>query len=281
MLYGLILILAMNIPRLPLAAILLALASSGAFAQTPAPKLLISEDFESTPVGEIPKGFTKNGPVAVADDFAHSGKKSLRIEPIAKGARTITKTGPEIAALGGQFWGRLYFKVKLPTPLPVIPEGKTTAGIHTTFVSGKATSPLFNDRIETRMMGTSFSTAGTFSWLYNVQPSGGRKEFGVSTKTKYKYTDEWTLAEWSVDNTTQSYHFFINGQEVTEIAVSKGAGQFEGAELPATYENLTFGWLNYQAATEPGFTVWIDDLAISKERIGPVATAGAVTATKK
>ncbi len=263
----------MNLLRPPLAITLLALASSGVFAAPPAPKLILSEDFESTPVGEIPKGFTKSGPVAVSDDTAHSGKKSLRIEPVAKGARTITKTGPEIAALGGSFWGRLYFKVKLPAPLPVIPEGKTTGSIHTTFVSGKATSPLFNDPIETRLMGTSYGTAGTFSWLYNVQPRGGRKEFGVGTKTKCKYTDEWTLAEWSVDNTTQSYHFFINGQEVTEIAVSKGAGKFEGAELPATYENLTFGWLNYQPAIEPGFTVWIDDLAVSKERIGPTTAA--------
>jgi hypothetical protein len=271
----------MNHLPLPLAVSLLTFTFTGAFAQTSAPKLLLSEDFESTPVGETPKGFTKNGPVAVADDFAHSGKKSLRIEPIAKGARTITKTGPEIAALGGQFWGRLYFKVKQPTPLPAIPEGKTTASIHTTFVSGKATSPLFNDPIETRMMGTSYSTAGTFSWLYNVQPRTGRKEFGVGTKTKYKYTDDWTLAEWSVDNTTQSYHFFINGQEVSEIAVSKGAGKFEGAELPATYENLTFGWLNYQPATEPGFTVWIDDLALSKERIGPVAASGATEKPRK
>ena len=260
----------MHTLRLPLLITVLGVIASATFAETPAAKLLLSEDFESTPDGEVPKGFTKNGPVAVSEDTAHSGRKSLRIEPIAKGARTITKQGPEIAALGGQFWGRLYFKVKLPAPLPAIPEGKTTASIHTTFVSGKATSPLFNDRIETRMMGTSSSTAGTFSWLYNVQPSGGRKEFGVGTKTKYKYTDEWTLAEWSVDNATQSYRFFINGQEVTEIAVSKGAGKFEGAELPAVFESLTFGWLNYQAATEPGFTVWIDDLALSKERIGPL-----------
>lgn len=270
----------MKIKSLSRTLVLLFLAAPVAFAGTLPPKLILAEDFETTPVGEVPKGFTKNGPVAVVDDVAHSGKKSLRVEPIVKGARTITKQGPEIAALGGQFWGRLYFKVKLPTPLPAIPEGKTTASIHTTFVSGKATSPLFNDPIEIRMMGTSFSTAGTFSWLYNVQPLKGRKEFGVSTKTRYKYTDEWTLAEWSVDNATQSYHFFINGQEVTEIAVNKGAGQFEGAEIPATFDSLTFGWLNYQPATE-GFTVWIDDIALSKERIGATGVAGAPGTLKK
>jgi hypothetical protein len=240
--------------------------AAAVFAETP--KLIISEDFEDVPVGETPKGFIKKGALGVVDDVAHSGKKSLRIEPAVKGGRTLTKTGPELAALGGQFWGRLYFKVKLPSPLPFLPEGKTSAGIHTTLVSGKATSPLFNDPIEVRFMGNSTNMSGTYSWMYNVQPSK-RREFGVGAKTRSKYSDEWTLAEWSVDNATQSYHFYINGQEVADIAVSKGAGKFEGAELPAVYDSLTFGWLNYQAAAGEGFTVWIDDLALGKSRIGP------------
>jgi hypothetical protein len=154
--------------------------------------------------------------------------------------------------------------------LPLVPEGKKTASIHTTFVSGKAASPLFNDPIEVRLMGCSTNMTGTYAWMYNVQTSK-RGEFGVGAKTRSKYSDEWTLAEWSVDNATQSYHFYINGQEVTDIAVSKGAGKFEGAELPAVYDSLTFGWLNYQAAAGEGFTVWIDDLALSKSRIGPTS----------
>ncbi len=244
------------------------LASAVVFAE--APKLIISEDFENVAVGDAPKGFVKKGALGVVDDVSHSGKKSLRIEPATKGGRTLTKTGPELAALGGQFWGRFYFKVKLPSPLPFVPEGKKTASIHTTFVSGKASSPLFNDPIEVRLMGCSTNMTGTYAWMYNVQ-TAKRGEFGVGAKTRSKYSDEWTLAEWSVDNATQSYHFYINGQEVTDIAVSKGAGKFEGAELPGAYDSLTFGWLNYQAAAGEGFTVWIDDLALSKSRVGPTS----------
>ena len=259
---------AMNIPSSPVAIALLVLAASGSFAQSPAPKLLLSEDFESTPASEIPKGFTKSGAVSVSEDTAHSGKKSLRMEPAIKGARTITKQGPELAAIGGQFWGRLYFKVKLPSPLPVIPEGKTSAAIHTTLVSGKATSPLLNDPIEVRLLGTSTDMTGAFKYLYNVQPKQGRKEFGASGKARFHYTDQWTLAEWYVDNATQTYQLFINGEEITEVALHKGAGQFAGAEIPAIFDSLTFGWRNYQPASGEGFTVWIDDLALSKERIG-------------
>ncbi len=242
-------------------------AVSEAFAES-APKLLLSEDFESTPVGVIPQGYTKTGAVSVVDDVAHSGKKSLRMEAAPKGARKITKTGPEIAALGGQHWGRLYFKVKLPLPTPVVPEGKPSGIIHSTLVSGQATSPLANDPIEVRMLGTILNANGTFKYLFNVQPKK-RPEFGTGAKTPVHVTDEWTLAEWSVDYATQSFRFFLNGQEIPEMAVKKGEGQFAGAEIPAVFESLSFGWTNYQPAAAEGFTAWMDDIALAKERIGP------------
>ncbi len=246
--------------------------SAAAFAQSPsAPALILSEDFESTPVGQIPAGFTKSGAVAVAEDVAHSGRHSLRIEPAERGPRRITKQGPEIAALGGEHWGRLYFKVKLPTPAPVVPEGKKFAVIHSTLVGGKATSPLFNDPIEVRVLDTVLGPNGTFQWIYNVQPKQ-RPEFATGSKYRFHYTDEWTLAEWYVDHATQTYQVFINGEEVPECTLHKGAGKFEGAEIPAAFESLSFGWNNYQAAAE-GFTMWVDDIALSKKRIGPTPAA--------
>jgi hypothetical protein len=255
---------------LPVSLALLFLASGRLCAQS---DLIVSEDFESTPVGQIPQGFTKTGAIAVADDSAHSGHHALRIEPATKGGRFITLKGPKLAALGGQFWGRLYFKVKQPSPLPVVPEGKTSAAIHTTLVAGRTTSPLANDPIEVRLLGTITDMTGAFRYLYNVQPFKGRKEFGVTSKTKFHYTDEWTLAEWHVDNTTQTYELFINGEEIKDVALHKGAGQFEGVELPAAFDSLSVGWTNYQAASGEGFTTWIDDLALGKKRIGPTAAA--------
>jgi hypothetical protein len=248
----------------------LALSAVEVYGQSSSPKIILSEDFESTAVGEIPKGFTKTGAVGVVDDVAHSGKKSLRIEPATRGARVITLTGEKLTALGGEHWGRLYYKVKLPAPTPVIPEGKTSGLIHSTIVSGKATSPLANDPIEVRMLGTILNMNGTFKYIFNVQPKQ-RKEFGASAKTSLKFTDEWTLAEWYVDNATQSYRLFVNGEEVPELAIHKGEGQYAGAEIPAVFESLSFGWNNYQAAAgdpSQGFTAWIDDIALGKERVG-------------
>jgi hypothetical protein len=238
------------------------------FAQS---EVVLIEDFEGTAAGAIPNGYTKNGAVGVVEDVAHSGKKSLKIEAATRGARRITKQGPEIAALGGEHWGRLYFKVQLPTAAQVIPEGKKFAVIHSTLVSGKATSPLFNDPIEVRPLDTVLGSNGQFQWIYNVQPQK-RPEFATGSKYRFTYTSDWTLAEWHVDHATQTYECFINGEEVKEITLHKGAGKFEGAEIPATFESLSFGWNNYQPA-EPGFVAWIDDIALSKKRIGPLASA--------
>ena len=47
----------------------------------------------------------------------------------------------------------------------------------------------------------------------------------------------------------------------------KGPKNFENAEIPAAMESITFGWWNYQAAGK-GFVAWIDDIALSKDRLG-------------
>lgn len=246
-----------------------------------APNVLLSLDFEATPVGEIPVGFTKKGAVGVAEDAAHSGKRSLRMDAATRGARSITKDGDLMQALGGQHWGRLYFKVKQPVPKVTVPEGKKFAVIHSTLVSGTAQSPLFSDPIEVRMLGNCLGPNGTFQYIYNVQPKK-RPEFANGSKYDYHFTDEWTLAEWFIDHATQTYRLYINGTEMEKPAVNKGAGQFEGAEIPAVFESLTFGWNNYQPAGEgEGFVVWMDDIALGKERIGSRVIPSAPTGQKK
>jgi hypothetical protein len=231
----------------------------------PASPILV-EDFESTEVGKLPAGFKAAGAVAVADDFAHTGKKSLRIEAAPRGARRMTLQGDKVAALGGTFWGRLYYRVQTPFPLP--PTGGQSV-VHSTMVAGTALSPEFKDQIEVRMLDTVMNRQGMHQYIYNVQPKG-RAEFGKGSRYLYQYTNDWTLAEWSVDHATQSYHLYINGQEITGVAKNNGAGIFKGTEIPEVFQSLSFGWNNYQQV-EKGFVMWIDDLALGKERIGPRA----------
>jgi hypothetical protein len=228
-------------------------------------KLLLSEDFESTPVGQIPNGFTRNGSAEVVDDVSYNGTKSMRLNPTTRGSRGITLKGDILKEIGGTFWGRLYFKVKLPAPVPPT-TGRSTV-IHSTLVMGAASSPLFHDPIEVRMFNTVVNRTGKFEYLYNVQPSGGRREFSHSTGYDYQYSDQWTLVEWYIDYDTQTFRLFINGEEIKKASFSNGAGNFQNSEIPPVFTALTFGWNNYQAA-DPPFTTWIDHIALSKERIG-------------
>jgi len=251
------------------AAALLGIAVSGCATtgQEPAPGVVVAENFESTAPGAIPAGFSKTGEVAVEVGIAHSGSHALRIEPAVKGGRYITLDPDKVAALGGTHWGRLYFKVKTPTPMPT---GKL---IHATFVDGKATSPLANDLIDVRLATLLFYPTGDFKYFYNVQPPKARAEFGPRSETLQKFNDDWTLLEWHTDYATQTYAFFVNGKEVADIGQHKGAGNYEGLEIPAAFQTLSFGFTNYQPATGDGFTVWIDDIAVGKKRLGPVPGA--------
>ncbi len=255
--------------KIAFATVALGLVVSGCAIQpqTSAPGVILSDDFESTVVGAIPAGFTKTGELGVADGVAHSGKHALKIEPAVRGGRFISLAPDKVAALGGEHWGRMYYKIKTPAPLPT---GKL---IHVTFVDGKATSPLANDLVDVRLAGLLYYPTGDFKYLYNVQPPKPRPEFGPHSETLQKFNDDWTLMEWHADAATQTYQFFLNGKEVADIGQHKGAGNYEGLEIPAAFQTFSIGFTNYQPATDTGFTVWIDDIAIAKQRLGPVRGA--------
>src|SRR5882757_2314465 len=202
------------------------------------PGIIVSDDFESTSVGAIPTGFTKTGDIGVEKGVAHSGTHALQIAPAVKGGRFISLAPDKVAALGGEHWGRLYYKVKTPTPMP------TGRLIHATLVDGKGTSPLANDLIDVRLATLLFYPSGDFGYFYNVQPPNGRKEFGPKSATMQKFNDAWTLLEWHADAATQTYAFFVNGKEVTDIGQHKGAGNYEGIEIPAAFQTLSIGFTN-------------------------------------
>jgi hypothetical protein len=237
-------------------------------------KLLLYEDFETTAPGDIPKGYQKQGAVGVVNGVGHSGRRSLRVEAAANGPRRITVKGDVVTAIGGQHWGRLFYRVQLPTPMPA------NGVIHSTLVAASGKSPLHKDGIEVRFLDTIQGTTGDYGFIYNVQPSGGRPEFGKGGGRGQKFTDQWTLAEWYVDYATQTYRLFINGEEIKDIAFMKGPGQFKDAEIPEVLESLSFGWYNYQQAGA-GFVAWIDDIAIAKDRLGTRNIPPPAKASKK
>jgi hypothetical protein len=220
----------------------------------------ICEDFESTADGGVPTGWEKVGVVGAASDAAHRGARSLKIGAATSGARRMRLADSRIADLGGTHWGRLFYKVQTPAPVPA------SGVIHSTLVAWEGMSPISGTN-EVRVVDTVEDAAGHHQYLFNVQTQS-RGEFGKGSSYDFSYDGAWHCTEWYVDYSTQHYRFFLEGDELTSIGVMNGAGNFQNSELSSAYTALFVGWNNYQQAPGPGFVAWLDDLALASERIG-------------
>ena len=240
-----------------------ALAASGGSLCSPG-RYLVCEGFESMPVATnvAPAGWMRIGDVDVIADAGnvYRGARAMRVNAAASGPRRITLSGAALAALGGSHWGRIFYKVQTPAPRPA------TGVVHSTLVAGAAQSPV-SGTIEVRVVDTVENSAGRQQFLYNVQPAGGRSEFGKGSTYDWSYDGNWHCAEWHVDYATQGYHYYFDGAEVASIAITNGAGNFTNSEIPLAFTSLSVGWNNYQTST-PGFVAWFDEIALDPNRIG-------------
>ena len=108
------------------------------------------------------------------------------------------------------------------------------------------------------VVDTVMAPDGTHQFLFNVPDDS----CCAGSSYDYEYDDQWHCAEWYVDAATQSYQFFYDGAEVTEIAFTGVPGaHIEG------FESIIVGWIDYQSPSTPN-EGWYDDLAIDDERIG-------------
>jgi hypothetical protein len=218
------------------------------------PLYLLCEDFEASTPGSVPSGWTAHGMAAVADDQANGGEHSLKLSPADNGERRIYHP---TAMLGAAHWGRVYYRVQLPTP---------EAFVHSTIVTFYGSGPDIGNA-EFRVVDTVKDAktggfaGGKHQFLYNVQPDGA--EFGAGSDYDYTFDGEWHCAEWHVDANAQSVEFFYDG---TKVELKPG-NDYPGAKLPMSFAEVRLGWNNYQSAP-PGFTAWVDDFAIGDQRVG-------------
>lgn len=219
-------------------------------------KHLLCEDFESTPAGMLPDGWTRTAmTVQVAEDNAFAGKRALKAWEATFWQKRITRK----LTIPGTHWGRIYYKVNTPAPRPA------SGVVHSTFITLAGTSPL-GGSAEWRVVDTVLNSTGRHQFIYNVQPAN-RREFGKGSSYNWTYDGKWHCAEWFVDTANQAYKFFLDGTEITQIAVNNGPGRYAGSELPTSFTSIAVGWTSYQRLS-PGFTGWFDGLAVDGKRIG-------------
>lgn len=221
----------------------------------------ICEDFESSAVGNTPTGWTVlNGygatppTTVVASDSAHSGSHSIKTSSAVDGASRVQKSLSAIGTTAGTHWGRIFYRVQSPAPQ------LSSQGPHATFVALEG-----NLRAgELRVVDTQQNTSGKIQLLANTPDDQ------CCTGTDFTYTvwdGAWHCAEWYVNSTEQSYRFFLDGKEVTDLAFDYGPGTTK-ANMPAAFTTVGVGAIFYTPTLPSPLVTWFDDLAIDDNQIG-------------
>ena len=224
----------------------------------------LCEDFES---GTLDKAtWTVNGNAPVIDGVQHArGSKALHITLNGNGLSTIkeTKTFPEPK---NTYYGRIfvYFN-QLPTS-PGMPYA------HWTFIAGSGTMVSGEIRVSGQLQnGVNHFGVGTDN---RVDPMGtgdwtnsDNDPMGMAKPVPAK---SWACIEWMHKGDTNETRFWWDAVEHPSLYTSStmhGGNNFPYI-LPQ-FTNVWVGWQEYQPSTE-NFELWIDEIAIDKERIGCV-----------
>jgi hypothetical protein len=214
----------------------------------------LCDDFEAGTVGGFPTGWTGlNGygadsmrGVGLATDQAHSGAMALKSSSMVPGEQRAQRSLSSLGATATKHWGRIFYKVISPSPKPA-----SGAVIHVTLAALMGTT-------ENRIVDTVEQSNGTHQWLFNIPDDS----CCTSSAYSWSFDSAWHCAEWFVDVSAQSYRFFTDGAEVTQLAFTGRSG----AKM-SNYTALAVGAIFYQAPPSP-FTIWFDDLAIDDNQIG-------------
>jgi hypothetical protein len=214
----------------------------------------LCEDFETGTAGAIPTNWTAlNGygadsmrGIGLATDQFHSGVMALKSSSMVPGEQRVQRSLSALGATATKHWGRIFYKVISPSPRP--PSGMV---IHVTMVALQGTT-------ENRVVDTVEQSNGTHQWLFNIPDDS----CCTSSAYNWSFDAAWHCAEWYVDVSAQSYRFFTDGSEVTQLAFTGRTG----AKM-SNYTSVGVGAIFYQTPTSP-FTIWFDDLAIDDNQIG-------------
>jgi hypothetical protein len=213
------------------------------------------EDFESANDGELPAGWTKvdgwnQGDALVTSSEHHGGQRALASAVAVNGQPRAGHSLTSLGATAGTHWGRIFYKVKTPPPLP-----NGGGVIHNTMVGLRGSS-------ESRVVDTVVNSSGDHQFLYNLPDDS------CCTGSAYdyhSYDGAWHCAEWYIDANTQSFRFFFEGTEVTSVGFDNRPG---GEARIEQFSSIAVGWINYQSPDPPYYEAWFDDLAIDETRIG-------------
>ncbi|MET3425200.1 hypothetical protein BJ973_004412 [Actinoplanes tereljensis] len=243
------------------AVLLLGAAAGPADAARPdscAGDLLFCENFERLPTGgpsTLNWGVdTRNGTLSV--ERGRRGDRVLHLHTAGNG-RAFLRVD-DFAAPGNRFYGRLRLRVDA---FPTAPNWA-----HFTLVEATGTG----SSEVVRPIGGQYAPTvpGTF---WGVGADGGPTGDWTNWRESAPVTeDTWQCFEWSWEPAGNRISVWIDGVANPELTASTTdhGGNAVPFILPAV-NTVKIGWQLYQPGPTPGqFDLWMDDIALSAERIG-------------
>jgi hypothetical protein len=180
---------------------------------------------------------------------------SLKSNSSTTGQGRVEKALSSLGATATKHWGRIFYKFQSPAPKPA---SGNYLHVTLTALENPGTNSSATSIFENRVVDTVEDGTGHHQWIYNLPDDS------CCTGSTYDWTYDanWHCAEWYADQSTQSYRFFTDGTEVTQIAFTNNSN----AKMMA-WTNIAVGTIFYQ--TPPSaVVVWFDDLAIDDKQIG-------------
>lgn len=226
-------------------------------------KVQLCEDFESGTLDT--KTWTVGGTAPTIEGGQKArGAKALHITKVGNGNSTI-KESKTFPAVSNRYWARMFVRFEKMPAAPMTYAHWTIAAATGSKVAGEIRiGGQFQSGKNIFGVGTDNRTdpAGTGDWTTSDKDPGGMPRAAPLA--------EWMCLEWLHDGEKNETKFFWDGTEHPSMATTetKHGGNTNPYILPQ-FNNLWFGWAEYQAATET-FEMWIDEIAVDSSRIGCV-----------
>jgi hypothetical protein len=240
-------------------------AGNGGSSSTCPAGALLCDDFEGAAPGAADSPWTIEV-VNTNPDQATHGKVELSTDKPAHGTHSVHITIPEKAAgdpaggspalisetktfpaLKDELWGRMLVFYEPTSQMP---------GSHWVNVATQGAVP--NDNQQLR-----FGGGGGAKLNANELPSDT-----TTTSATLLPANKWTCFEWHVQSgAASSMHFYVDGVELTDIAVQDGKGPGDSTVKwqSVPFAKLLLGWQYWNDAY--GGQMWLDDVAIGGARV--------------
>ena len=216
---------------------------------------LLCDDFEGQAVGDGPDDSVwtvskSDGATVLIDDAEKKfGAHALHLHMDPDNRQATLKETKTFPLPGGtnSFYGRAFFMLGAGINMPTH---------HTNFFEGDGPVPGGGN-------GNYRYGSSNGKFLANYNPGDPAK--GSDTEVP---KGTWACMEWAFLGDTNELHFYLDGNELTDIAIPP-EGLNGNVWTAPMFNSAYFGWITYENDTASDhYDVWYDNVAIDTQRIG-------------